>query len=64
MSKQRVLWALDSILEGTQGSRLPREVDIQAVSQIGKLQDGRQERVLQAERAKAQRQRAQLLQKL
>lgn len=61
MSKQRVLWAqrrnLDSVLEGTQGSRLPREVDIQAESQVGKLQGGGQGRVLlQEERAKAQRQ--------
>lgn len=56
-----MLWAqrrnLDSILEGTQGSELPREVSIQAESQVGKLQDGGQGRVLQVERAKAQRQR-------
>lgn len=40
---------LDAVLEGTQGSRLPREVNIQAQSQVGKLQGGGQGRVLQAE---------------
>lgn len=53
MSKQRVLRAqrrnLDAVLEGTQGSRLPRELNIQAESQVGKLQGGGQGRVLQAE---------------
>lgn len=46
-----------SALKGIQEDCLPSEVDIQAESQIGKLQSEGQGRVFQAEEAKAQRQR-------
>lgn len=49
---------------GENSGRLPRDADIQAESQVSKLQSGGQGMVFQAEGAKAQRQRAQSIRKL